>query len=130
MFVIEREQVVRSALYYILRDLYHTYTFASPDEAFASGLDAPDVVLAGATGLQSQDDPHLIALRERYDGAVILVVADRSSDPMAQLAGEIGIHAIVHKPISFDTVCRAVDCALGGPAPQDATSRLIQLAFD
>lgn len=129
VFVIEHEQVVRSALHYILRDRYRTFTFASPAEAFAAALDTPDAVLAGATALQDQGDELLIGLRERYGDAAILVVVDRSSDPLAQLARENGAHAIVSKPISFDTVCEAVDRALAAPIPRDATSRLIHVAF-
>ncbi len=130
VFVIEHEQVVRSALHYILRDRYRTLAFASPDEAFAAAMDAPDAILAGATVLQDLGGRLLIGLRERYGDAVILVVADRSSDPLVQLARESAVDAIVCKPISFETVCEAVDRALAAPIAGDATSRLlIHLAY-
>ncbi|MGR6783074.1 hypothetical protein ACU6QH_00105, partial [Aeromonas veronii] len=77
VFVIEREQVVRSALDYILRDRYRTQTFASLDAALASGAAAPDVVLAGTTVLQGQADAPLATLRKRHGRAAVLVVADR-----------------------------------------------------
>lgn len=129
VFVIEREQVVRSALHYILRDRYRTFTFASLDEAFAASADAPAVVLAGATILHGRnDDELLIGLHERYGDAAILVVADRGSDPLAQLCLEHGAR-IVCKPISFDTINEAVDRALATPIPHDTPSCLIRVAF-
>lgn len=130
VFVIEHEQVVRSALHYILRDRYRTLTFASLDEAFATSADAPDAVLAGATILHGRnDDEPLIGLRERYGDAAILVVADRSSDRLAQLCLEHGARGIVCKPISFETVSEAVDRALATPIPHDSPSCLIRMAF-
>lgn len=120
-FVIEREQVVRSALHYILRDRYRTFAFASLDEASASTADTPDAVLAGVTVLQGRDERLVAALCRRYGDAAILVVADHSSDPLAQLALDSGAHAIVCKPISFDTVCEAVDRALTASIPGSTT---------
>jgi DNA-binding NarL/FixJ family response regulator len=120
VFVIEREQVVRSALHYILQGRYRTYTFASPDDALASAMDAPDTVLVGASILQGQDDRLLPLLHKRYGGAAVLIVADHSSDPQVQLALECGARGIICKPISFDTVCEAVDRALATPILRDA----------
>jgi FixJ family two-component response regulator len=129
VFVIEREQVIRSALHYILQDRYRTYTFASLDDALASAMDPPDTVLVGASILQGQNDGLITSLCIRYGGAAVLVVADRSSDPLAQLALERGARGIVCKPISFDTVCEAVEQALTSPIFRGAPSRLIRVAF-
>ena len=120
-FVVEREQVVRSAMHYILRDRYRILAFASLDEAFASTADTPDAVLAGVTVLQDQGERLVAALCGRYGDAAILVVADHRSDPLAQLALDSGAHAIVCKPISFDTVCEAVDRALAASVPRGTT---------
>lgn len=129
VLVIEREQVVRSALHYILRNRYRTYAFASLDDALASVADTPDTVLVGGSILQGQDDGLLGALCARYGGAPILVVADRLSDPLAQVSLERGAREIVCKPISFDAVCDAVDRALAVPILNNAPSRLIRVSF-
>jgi len=129
VFVIEREQVVRSALHYILQERYRTCTFASLDDALASAMDAPDTVLVGASILEGQNDGLIAALGRRYGGAAILVVTDRRSDPLAELALERGAHGIVCKPISFDTVCEAIDRALDAPIFRGAPSQLIRVAF-
>ncbi|HEV2157799.1 hypothetical protein [Bradyrhizobium sp.] len=129
VFVIERDQVVRSALHYILQERYRTYTFASLDDALASAMDAPDTVLVGTSILQGENDGIVAALGRRYGGAAVLVVADRSSDPLARLALERGARGIVCKPISFDAVCEAVDRALTTPIFRNVPSRLIRVAF-
>lgn len=129
VFVIEREQVVRSALNYILRDRYRTSAFASVNDALASVADTPDTVLVGLSVLQGQDDGLLVALCKRYSAAPILVVADCPSDSLAQLSLERGAREIICKPISFDTVCDAVDRALAVPVLNDPPSRLNRVSF-
>jgi len=74
VFVIERDQVVRSALHYILQERYRTYTFASLDDALASAMDAPDAVRVGTSILQGENDGIVAALGRRYCGAAVLVV--------------------------------------------------------
>src|SRR5262245_47899227 len=90
VFVIESEQVIRSALHYILRDRYRTRTFAAPDEALASVLDGPDVVLLGIDILHDKGEALLAALGEHFAGAKILLVADRNCGPVAQACLERG----------------------------------------
>ncbi len=130
VFVIEHEQVVRSALHFILRDRYRAFTFASLDEASAAVTDTPDVVLLGMSLLQDGNDPLPTSLAGQFGRAAILLVADSNSDQLAQLYLEHGASGIVRKPISFDTVCEGVDRALAAPISRDARSRLINVASD
>lgn len=129
IFVIEGEQVVRSALHYILRGRHRVHTYASLDDALTSAADAPDVVLIGIDVLRSQGEALLSVLAEQFAGAKILIVADRPSDPRAQACLERGAHGIVSKPISFDAVCDAVWGALAAPVFAGEPSRLIRVAF-
>ncbi|WP_454631851.1 response regulator [Bradyrhizobium cenepequi] len=128
-FVIEGEQVVRSALHYILRERYRTRTFATPDDALTHAGEAPDVVLLGVTILQRLSEAALIDLRERLAGAKLLVVAERKSDPRARACLERGVHGIVEKPISFDSVCNTVDTTLAAPRAPGVLSHHIRVAF-
>src|SRR5512139_3331932 len=82
VFVIESEQVVRSALHYILRDRHRTHAFAALDDALASAADVPDVVLLGASILRSRGEALLAGLGAQFAGAKILIVADQHSDPL------------------------------------------------
>jgi CheY-like chemotaxis protein len=127
--VIESEQVVRSALHYILRGRYWTRAFATLDDAVGSSAETPDVVLLGIAFLQSQGNTVLANLGEQFPDAKILLVAERTSDPLARASLETGAHGIVSKPISFDTVCGAVDAVLAAPILPGEPSRLIRVAF-
>lgn len=124
VFVIEREQVVRSALDFILRDRYRTCAFASLEEAATAVTDAPDVVLLGSSLLQGRHDLLPAALAKRFGGAAILVVADGGGDALAQLALQGGARGIISKPISFDTVCEAVERGLLAELPRGTPPRL------
>jgi len=127
VFVIESEEVVRSALHYILRAHYQTGAFAHVADALAAAVEVPDVVLLGAALLQGKEDAFLAELGEQFAGAKILVVADRNSDPQGWI--ERGAHGILSKPISFDAVCGAVEAALAAPVLAGEPSRLIRVAF-
>ena len=127
VFVIETEQVVRSALHYILRDRYRPITFAAVADALASA-ETPDAVLLGAAILQGEGDV-LTELGEHFTSARILLVADRSADPLARAGLARGAHGIISKPISFDTVCDAVGTALSAPIVPGEPSPLIRVAF-
>lgn len=127
VFVVETEQVVRSALHYILRDRYQTHAFAALEDALAG--DTPDAVLLGVGLLQDGSEALLARLGERFAGAKVLIVAERNSDPLAQACLEHGAHGIIGKPISFDMVCDAVDTALTAPILPAEPSRLIRVAF-
>ncbi|MBR1131773.1 response regulator transcription factor [Bradyrhizobium iriomotense] len=129
VFVIEREQVVRSALDFILRDRYRTCAFASLDEALAAVTDAPDIVLLGSSFLQGQRDLLPAVLATRFSSAAILVIADSDGAAAARHALERGAHGIIGKPISFDTVCDAVERALAGGIPRGKASRLARTSL-
>jgi DNA-binding NarL/FixJ family response regulator len=129
IFLIEPEQVVRSALYYILRDRYRTRAFASLDEATGSTMETPDVLLLGLAILRSRGEALLAELGEQFGPARILLVADSKSDPLAEASLERGAHGIISKPISFDSVSDAVSMALAGPVFSGEPSRLIRVSF-
>ena len=128
-FVIEGEQVVRSALHYILRERYRARTFATPDDALAHAGEAPDIVLLGVAILQGLDDAALSKLRERFADAKVLVVAERRSDPLARACLQRGAHGIIDKPISFDSVCNAVDTTLAAPRVLNVLPHHVRVAF-
>lgn len=128
VLVIEPEQVVRSALYYILRDRYRTVVFAAPGDALATA-EAPDVVLLGSAILQNQGEAVLTAIAEQFAGVRILLISDHGSDPLASAALERGVHGLISKPISFDAVRNAVGTALAAPIVSGGLSRLVRVAF-
>lgn len=126
IFAIEAEQVVRTALHYILREEHETHAFATIEEAVRRGPDGrPNVVLLGI-GIVRSKGPHFLAeLASWLHDAKILLVADSMSDPETLAGLQGGAHGIVGKPISSDSVRDAVQLALGTlPYPRTRARRV------
>lgn len=130
IFLIEPEQVVRSALDYILRERYQTHAFAAVDEAISSSTKTPAVVLIGIAILRDRGETVLDELNRVFTSTKILLVAERNSDPVVQAGLEQGAHGVISNPISFSSVCGAVSAALGVPDLPGEPSHVICVAFD
>ncbi|WFU39791.1 response regulator [Bradyrhizobium sp. CB82] len=130
ILLIEPEQVVRSALDYILRERYQTHAFASVDDAMTSSRETPDVVLVGIAILRERGEAVLEELIKVFASPKILLIAERNSDPFVQIGLEQGAHGVISNPISFSSVCEAVRIALGAPISHDGPSGLIPVRFD
>jgi CheY-like chemotaxis protein len=114
IFVIERDEVVRSALEFILQHDNRTNAFATFEQAFANAVDCkPNVVLLGIGMVQSDGEGVLDDLATRLPGAKILLVADSAADPFALACLERGAHDVLGKPITIDSVHDKVDVLLG-----------------
>ena len=79
--MIEADEVIRSALHFILDDHSETHSFATLDLAYAGAGDVTP----------------------------IMIVANSGDEPLALKALEWGAHNVLGKPISFDSVHRRVD---------------------
>ena len=110
IFVVEGDEVIRSALHFILDDQNETHSFAALDLAYAGANDVtPDLVLLGIGFLQDGGEGAVAAIARRLPGAKILIVANSVNDPLALKALRWGAHDVLGKPISFDSVHRRVD---------------------
>lgn len=113
IFVVEGDEVVRSALHFILDDQNETHSFASLDQAFTkSASRKPNAILLGIGMLQNNGGRILDEIVMRMPGARILIVADSVNDPIAVASLKWGAHDVLGKPISFDSVRRKVDALL------------------
>jgi DNA-binding response OmpR family regulator len=114
IFVVESDEVIRSALQFILDDQSETLGFTSLDQAFAKAADLPpDIVLLGIGLVESDGERALSEIAKRMPGAKILIVANSVKDPLALLSLKWGAHDVLGKPISFDSVHGKVDALLG-----------------
>jgi ActR/RegA family two-component response regulator len=131
IFVVEGDEVVRSALNFILNDQNETHSFANLDQAFAKATDlTPNIVLLGIGFLQDNGEMVLAEVATRLSGSRILIVANSVNDPIARASLRWGAHDVLGKPISFDSVRGKVDALLDrhelsptmpGLLPQSAT---------
>jgi len=114
IFVVESEEVIRSALQFILNDHSETHGFTSLDQAFAKAADlTPNVVLLGISLVQNYGERALAETAIRLPGAKILIVANSVNDPLALMSLKWGAHDVLGKPITFDSVRCKVDALLG-----------------
>jgi DNA-binding response OmpR family regulator len=110
IFVIEADEVVRSALHFILDDQNETQSFANLNLAFSKAANlAPGLVLLGIDFLQNDGERVLAEIARQLPGAKILIVANSTHDPLAVRSLKWGAHDVLGKPISFDSVHRRVD---------------------
>jgi DNA-binding response OmpR family regulator len=110
IFVVESDEVIRSALHFILDDRNETHSFATLDLAYAGANDvAPQLMLLGIDFLQDDGEGAVAGIARRLPAAKILIVADSVNDPLALKALRWGAHGVLGKPISFDSVRGRVD---------------------
>ena len=129
IFVVESDEVIRSALHFILDDQNETHSFVNLDLACAKVADvAPNLVLLGIGILQSNGEYALAEIAMRVPAAKILIVANSVNDPLALTGLEWGAHGVLGKPITFDSVCRQVDALLGRPKVSPAMLGLLPLS--
>jgi DNA-binding response OmpR family regulator len=134
IFVIEADQVVRSALGFILSEDRETYTFSEIDDAVAKAAQLhPDVVLLGIGQIERHGAQLVVDLMRRLHAGSIILVADTTTDPLALAALGHGAQAVIGKPITFDGVHSKVDMVLAAhpsasglaaPAPAGLSTQL------
>ncbi|GLH82031.1 hypothetical protein SSBR45G_69400 [Bradyrhizobium sp. SSBR45G] len=113
IFVIEADQVIRSALGYILSERHETFTFAQTADALTKAARAtPDAVLVGSSILEDGGAETVGMLARKLHQAGIIVVAGSNKSPLALAGLRQGAEAIIAKPITFDGVTHAVDSVL------------------
>ncbi len=121
IFVVEGDEVVRSALHFILDDQNETHSFANLDLALAKATEltardsAPSLILLGVDLLKNNGKRALAEIARQLPYARILIVANSVNDPLALTSLEWGAHDVLGKPISFDSVHRRVDALLRRP---------------
>ena len=107
VFVIEADQVVRSALGYILRERHETFIFAETADALRKAArSTPDAVLVGMSILEDDGAETIGMLARKLNQAGIIVVAGSPKSPLALAGLRQGAEAIIAKPITFELVGR------------------------
>jgi DNA-binding NtrC family response regulator len=118
IFVVEPDEVIGSALQFILADENETHEFGELEDAYAKSVDwMPHLVLLGIAVVRSQDKGVLADLATRLPDVKILLVADSTDYPLAQSCLKLGVADIVAKPITIETVRGKVDAVLGRRKP-------------
>lgn len=109
VFVIDSDEVIGTALQFMLADEYETHVFADVTAAVEKGRDwPPDLILLGMAVVGA-----IAGIRAAQPGARILLVCDGTAAEQAQAQGAEGVLTL---PLKLETVRRTVDAQLGRPA--------------
>jgi len=121
VFVIDEDEVTRAALQFMLHDEIETHELATPEEAYAKGVDwlKPDVVLLGVAFVTARGAALIGELGARFPGVRVLIVTDKSDETTAVEAMKAGAAGALVKPLTLEGVRKKVDTILGrgGAAP-------------
>jgi CheY-like chemotaxis protein len=113
IFVIEADQVIRSALGFILSEDRETYTFSEIDDALTKAAQLhPDAVLLGIGQIERHGAQLVAELMRQLRDSSIILVADTTTDPLALAGLNQGAQAVIGKPITFEGVSGKVDAVL------------------
>jgi DNA-binding NarL/FixJ family response regulator len=125
VFVVDEDEIVRAALQFMLHDEIETHELATPEEAYAKGIDwlKPDVVMLGVSFLKQRGSGLVGELAARFPGVRLLIVTDKCDEATAIEAIKAGAHGAVVKPLTLESVRKKVDTILG----RDGAAPLIQL---
>jgi len=121
VFVVDDDEITRAALQFMLHDEIETHELATPEEAYAKGVDwlRPQVVLLGVSFLKRRGAAVLAELAAKFPGVRILIVCDKSEETTAVEGIKAGAHGALVKPLTLESVRKKVDTILGrgGAAP-------------
>lgn len=121
VFVVERDEVTRAALQFMLHDEIETHELASPEAAYEKSADwlKPDVLLLGVSFVKERGLELVGELTTRFPGVRILIVCDKTDEATAVEGMKAGAHGALVKPLTLETVRKKVDTILGrgGGAP-------------
>lgn len=121
VFVVEADEITRTALQFMLHDEIETHELSSPEEAYAKGVDwlRPDLVLLGVSFIAARGAGLVGEFQRAFPGVRLLITCAAGEEAMAVKALEAGAHGALVKPLTLETVRRKVDTVLGrgGAAP-------------
>jgi CheY-like chemotaxis protein len=111
IFVIDDDDVVQTALQFMLADENETHVFANLGAALAKAVAwPPNLVLLG-TGIAVCDGGAGLAhLKAALSGVKVLLVGDAMTNEQAQALGAVGAIPV---PLKLEAVRRKVDAQLG-----------------
>lgn len=114
VFVVDDDDVTAMALQFMLQDDNETHLLTDLAAAQAAAQ-APDLLLVGIALLGAHGAP--AQLRQQCGGARLLAVADREAAAAVDWALSAGADGVLWKPLTVETVRRAVDRQLGRNMP-------------
>lgn len=118
IFVIDDDEISRTALQFMLADENETHEIESVAAACAKAVDyPPDLVLLGTGVLQTQGVAVVGQLKSLLSVGKLILVAAGANDAQIAPGMAQGADGVIAKPLKLETVRRKVDLALGRQVP-------------
>jgi DNA-binding response OmpR family regulator len=121
VFVVDEDEITRTALQFMLHDEIETHELASLEEAYAKGAAwlKPDIVMLGAAFVARLGPDVVHEIKAKFAPVSIVIVCEKAEEPVAIEALKAGAHAALVKPLTLDAVRKKIDTILGrgGAAP-------------
>ena len=122
VFVVDADDIIRTALQFMLQDEIETHEMATLEEAYAK-VEAtdwlkPDLVILGVSFVAESGAGVIADIRSRFKDAAILLTCQKSEEATALEGIKAGANAALVKPLTLEAVRKKVDTILGrGDAP-------------
>ncbi len=114
IFVVDNDEIIRSALQFMLHDENETHELNSLEHAFQKAVDwKPDLLLLGTNVVKEKGEAIISEIASRLPGTKIMLIADAANDPTAVSGLKSGAHDILAKPLTIESVRYKVDVLLG-----------------
>lgn len=114
IFVVEEDEIIRSALQFMLHDENETHELVGLAQAYDKARAwKPDLVLLGLSYVEEAGVGMLDEIKTRLPNVKILLVADAATHPLVERCLAAGAEGVITKPITIETVRGKVDIILG-----------------
>jgi len=125
VFVIDEDEITRTALQFMLHDEIETHEIGSLPEAYEKGTGwlAPHLVLLGVSFLKESGAGLVNEIAAKFPDTRILIVCERADEATAVEGIKAGAHGALVKPLTLEAVRKKVDTVLG----RNGGATLIQL---
>jgi DNA-binding NtrC family response regulator len=121
VFVIDDDDITRTALQFMLQDEIETHEMASLQEAYEKGVGwlKPDLLLLGVSYLKDAGNGLVAELKSRFPCVQVVIVCEKADEAVAVAGIKAGANGALVKPFTLDSVRSKVDTILGrgGAAP-------------
>ncbi|HSD36017.1 MAG TPA: response regulator [Rhodocyclaceae bacterium] len=114
VFVVDGDDVVSTALQFMLADEMETHVLMSAAEAIAKARTSPpELVLLGASVLEGEGADVVTQLKAAVPDVRILVVCFDADEPAVVSALALGASSTLLRPLKLENVRRKVDAQIG-----------------
>jgi DNA-binding NarL/FixJ family response regulator len=114
IFVVETDEIIRSALQFMLHDENETHELANLEQAYDKGIEwKPDLVLLGLDIVETGGVAVLEDIKGKLPTAKVVLIADKADNPLVKTCLDAGAAGVIPKPLTIEGVRFKVDVLLG-----------------